>query len=70
MEMEISRYIFRAFFEIFVSRPTPMPCLFLIGGVIIRRQGPSWAPDEASFVNRKKLHVNKLAVVNSFLYGG
>ena len=47
-----------------------MPCLFLIGGVIIRRQGPSWAPDEASFVNRKKLHVNKLAVVNSFLYGG
>ena len=47
-----------------------MPCLFLIGRAIIRRQGPSWAPDDASFVFRKELLVNKLAVVNLFLYGG
>ena len=53
-----------------MSRPTLMPCLFLIGRAVIRRQGPSWAPDDASFVNRKELLVNKLAVINLLLYGG
>ena len=44
-----------------MSRRTPMPCLFLIGRAIIRRQEPSWALHDATFVNRTELPFNKLA---------